>query len=126
MSKHIFSKVAKIGEEVRLAESNKIELSSISEMNQVASKAEQLANQIAPLTKIFNEASFAVDKAEKLIAEANKLYSDGTSIGYAFGSKVEDLGLNPRQYKEYTNMFDAMNNMAQRIGALETLAKKYR
>lgn len=126
MSKHIFSKVAKIGEEVRLAESNKVELSSISEMNQVASKAEQLANQIAPLTKIFNEASFAVDKAEKLIAEANKLYSDGTSVGYAFGSKVEDLGLNPRQYKEYTNMFDAMNNMAQRISALETLAKKYR
>lgn len=107
-------------------EPNKVELSSISEMNQVASKAEQLANQIAPLTKIFNEASFAVDKAEKLIAEANKLYSDGTSVGYAFGSKVEDLGLNPRQYKEYTNMFDAMNNMAQRISALETLAKKYR
>lgn len=108
------------------AEPIKVELSSISEMNQVASKAEQLANQIAPLTKIFNEASFAVDKAEKLIAEANKLYSDGTSVGYAFGSKAEDLGLNPRQYKEYTNMFDAMNNMAQRMGALETLAKKYR
>ena len=123
MSKQIFAQVAKIGEEIR---SMKVELSSISEMNQVASKAEQLANQAIPLVKIFNEISFAVDKAERLIAEANKLYSDGTSIGYAFGSKVEDLGLNPRQTKEYTNMFDVMNNMQQRISGLETLAKKHR
>ena len=123
MSKQIFAQVAKIGEEIR---SIKVELSSISEMTQVAAKAEQLANQAIPLVKIFNEISFAVDKAEILISEANKLYSDGTSIGYAFGSKVEDLGFTPRNFKEYTNMFDAMNDMAQRIGGLESLAKKYR
>lgn len=107
-------------------EPNKVELSSISELNQVASKAEQLANQIAPLTKIFNEASFAVDKAEKLIAEANKLYRDGSSKGDEFFTKVESLGFVARNFKEYTNMFDAMNSMIQRIDALETLAKKYR
>ncbi len=123
MSKQIFSKIAKIGEEVRTM---KVELSTISEMNQVASKAEQLANQIAPLTKIFNEASFAADKAEKLIAEANKLYSEGSFKGNEFFSKVESLGFTARNFKEYTNMFDAMNSMAQRIGALETLVKKHR
>lgn len=108
------------------AEPIKVELSSISEMNEVASKAEQLANQIAPLTKIFNDAFFAVDKAEKLIAEADKLYRDGSSKGNEFFSKVESIGLVARNFKEYTNMFDTMNNMAQRMGALETLAKKYR
>ena len=126
MSKHIFAKVAKIGEEIRSAEVIKVELSTLNEMIQVAAKAEQLANEIAPLTKIFNDASFAADKAEKLIAEANKLYRDGSSKGDEFFSKVESLGFVARNFKEYTNMFDAMNSMAQRIGALESLAKKYR
>jgi uncharacterized protein with ACT and thioredoxin-like domain len=121
--KQIFSKIAKIGEGVR---SMKVELSSISEMTQVAAKAEQLANQAIPLVKIFNEISFAVDKAERLIAESNKLYREGSVKGTEFASKVEDLGFNPRQTKEYTNMFDAMNSMAQRIGGLESLAKKHR
>jgi hypothetical protein len=123
MSKQIFAQVAKIGEEIRTM---KVELSSISEMNKIAAEAEQLANQAIPLAKIFNEISFAVDKFEKLFAESNKLYREGSLKGTEFASKVEDLGFNPRQTKEYSNMFDAMNDMAQRIGGLQSLAKKYR
>ena len=126
MSKHIFSKIAKIGEEVRSVEPMNVELSSISEMNKVASQAAELQKKAYPMINALNEIDFVVNKATQLISEANKLYQSGSSIGTAFASKVEDLGMNPRQNKNYTDMFDAMNDMARVISGLESIAKKYR
>jgi len=124
--KHIFSKIAKIGEEVRVSESINVELSSISEMNKIASQAAELQKKAYPMIEAFNEIDFVVNRATQLISEANKLYQNGSSTGTAFASKAEDLGVSPRQNKNYTDMFDAMNDMARVISGLESLAKKYR
>jgi hypothetical protein len=107
-------------------EPNKVELSSISEMNKIASQAAELQKKAYPMINALNEIDFVVNRATQLISEANKLYQNGSSTGTAFASQVEDLGMNPRQNKNYTDMFDAMNDMAQVIMGLETLAKKYR
>ena len=108
------------------AEPIKVELSSISEMNKIASQAAELQKKAYPMINALNEIDFVVNRATQLISEANKLYQNGSSIGTAFASQVEDLGMNPRQNKNYTDMFNAMNDMAQVISGLESIAKKYR
>ena len=108
------------------AEPIKVELSSISEMNKIASQAAELQKKAYPMINALNEIDFVVNRATQLISEANKLYQNGSSIGTAFASQVEDLGMTPRQNKNYTDMFNAMNDMAQVISGLESIAKKYR
>lgn len=124
--KHIFSKIAKIGEEVRSAESINVEFSSVSEMNKIASQAAELQKKAYPMIEALNEIDFVVNRATQLISEANKLYQSGSLTGTEFASKAEDLGMNPRENKNYTDMFDAMNEMARVISGLESIAKKYR
>jgi hypothetical protein len=107
------------------AEPVKVELALVGEMNKIASQAAELQKQAYPMINALNEISFVLDKAIKLISEEKKLYQKGSSLGYEFASKAEDLGMNARDDKNYMNMFDAMNNMTQVMSGLESIAKKY-
>ena len=118
-TKRVFAKLS-------AQEPMKVELSLITEMNKIASQAAELQKQAYPMIKALNEISFVVDKAAQLISEERKLYEKGSSLGYEFASKAEDLGMNARGDKNYMNMFDAMNAMAEVVTNLENISKKYR
>ena len=99
MSKHIFSKIAKIGEEVRSGQSIKVELSMIQDADALYSKITQGAKaQVSVLLKVEQELKSLEAVAKQLQQMERKLESMEKDLGidlnlnYASDEWVEALG----------------------------------
>lgn len=84
MSKHIFSKIAKIGEELRKVELAqelmKVEFDAVSDSKKYLQTSKAFAAQVKKLNKdvtnAYNEAKAALTKAQKASEQVSKVYDD--------------------------------------------------
>lgn len=80
MSKHIFSKIAKIGEEVRAAEPMKVEFDAVSDSNKYLQKSKAYAAQVEKLNKQVSDAYYdakaLLNKADQASEQVIKVYND--------------------------------------------------
>jgi hypothetical protein len=96
MSKHIFSKIAKIGEEVRSV--NKVELYSIDELDQAATYLEEFADDLKALKK-----SMQADmrRIEGIQIEGIDMFRSIQKGQSSIESMAKQLGVNPSSIAQY-------------------------
>jgi hypothetical protein len=98
MSKQIFSKIAKIGEEVRSAEAIKVDLAITDDVNQAAYLLDGYANDMRLLKK-----SMQADmrRLEGIQNDGIEMFRSLNSLQNELKSKFKELGLDASQAPQY-------------------------
>jgi hypothetical protein len=96
MSKHIFSKIAKIGEEVRSV--NKVELYSIDELDQAATYLEEFADDLKALKKSMQADMRRIEGIQMEGIDMFRSIQKGQS---SIESMAKQLGVNPSSIAQY-------------------------
>jgi mevalonate kinase len=91
MSKHIFSKIAKIGEEVRQAETVKVELALIDDVKSVINQAESLMQEIDKDGKEFLKLEQVIQSKGNLLV--TKIYDSLDSSVSKLDRSSKELGI---------------------------------
>jgi hypothetical protein len=90
MSKQIFSKIAKIGEEVRAAEVIKVELSIKDDFEAAFESAVDAQSEAAGEVSLIRK---QIEKVESSLNAARTKYVETNKIGNKFESAAKELGL---------------------------------
>jgi predicted nucleic acid-binding Zn-ribbon protein len=96
MSKQIFSKIAKIGEEVRSV--NKVELYSIDELDQAATYLEEFADDLKALKKSMQADMRRIEGIQMEGIDMFRSIQKGQS---SIESMAKQLGVNPSSIAQY-------------------------
>jgi hypothetical protein len=118
MSKQIFSKIAKIGEEVRAI--NKVEFAAVDDaatmIKAINSKKEELKSEYGKLLKIYNQYSRIQndfrDTAKKAILEGG-YFSQVKTIMTKIENDAKSLGVDPKSIKVYNELQAAQDDLAK-------------
>ena len=98
MSKHIFSKIAKIGEEIRSAEIVKVDLAITDDVNQTAYLLDAYANDMQILKKSMQQ---DMRKLEEIQKDGIEMFRSLNSLQNQLESKFKELGLDASQSPQY-------------------------
>lgn len=101
-------------------------MSLIADMQKLASTAEALSKKAVSIKDEIVQLEKVVYTAERMIPELNGIYNDGVKLGYEYGSKSEDLGIDPKSDNKYNDFWDAINKVQQAAGVLESYVKKHK
>jgi hypothetical protein len=116
MSKHIFSKIAKIGEEVREVESMKVDL---------AANPAQTLSKIKALDDNLRQAESKMDKAYQeyiaFVKQAEKQIDDFDSELSFLQADARKLGIDANVIPNWKEAIDNMNRVAKVIMGMKTL-----
>jgi len=98
MSKHIFSKIAKIGEEVRSAETIKVDLAITDDVNQAAYLLDGYANDMRLLKKSMQE---DMRRLEGIQNDGIEMFRSLSSLQNDLKSKFKEIGLDASQSPQF-------------------------
>lgn len=93
MSKHIFSKIAKIGEEVRSAEAIKVELNALQDLKQANVDLLSVMNKAKSIVAELKKLSAIKDEADKILVDLTAEEKSAIKIGYEYKSQLENFGI---------------------------------
>ena len=106
MSKQIFSKIAKIGEEIRSAEPMKVELAKIDDLISLVNKSRQDSSaMVDSYVKARAASKTGVSAAEKHLQNLK----DVSALMQKIKSDSQELGIDVSQIKEYRLADDFLN-----------------
>jgi hypothetical protein len=106
MSKQIFSKIAKIGEEVRSAEPMKVELAKIDDLISLVNKSRQDSSaMVDSYVKARAASKTGVAAAEKHLQNLKEV----SALMQKIKSDSQELGIDVSQIKEYRLADDFLN-----------------
>ena len=133
MSKHIFSKIAKIGEEVRSAEVIKVEFANAAINSLIAGLKAQLQNlqqAKSASTKDFSDYENLKRKVVEQVKVNDSTFNNALDLGGEAAqvmSKLEDqlkdLGMNVSDFKEYGEIEKFRRELLDEAKAVERLTK---
>jgi hypothetical protein len=98
MSKQIFSKIAKIGEEVRSAEAIKVDLAITDDVNQAAYLLDGYANDMRLLKKSMQE---DMRRLEGIQGDGIEMFRSLSSLQNELKSKFKEIGLDAAQSPQF-------------------------
>ena len=110
MSKHIFSKIAKIGEEVRSAEAIKVELNAFQDLKQANVELLSVMNKAKSIVAELKKLSAIKDEADKILVDLIAEEKSAVKIGYEYKSQLESFGITtdthvmPPPYEAFWNI----------------------
>jgi phage host-nuclease inhibitor protein Gam len=118
MSKQIFSKIAKIGEEIRSI--TKVEFAAVDDaaamIKAINGKKEELKLEFGKLTKIYNQYSRVQndfrDTAKKAMLEGG-YFSNVKTITTKIENDAKALGVDPKSIKVYNELQAAQDDLAK-------------
>ena len=118
MSKQIFAKIAKIGEEIRSI--TKVEFAAVDDaaamIKAINDKKEELKLEFSKLTKIYNQFSRVQndfrDTAKKAVLEGG-YYSNVKTITNKIENDAKALGVDPKSIKVYNELQAAQDDLAK-------------
>ncbi len=123
MSKHIFSKIAKIGEEVRSAEPVKVEFSAISDLESATAETQAIA---AEYSNLFSQARDFKKIAQGLVGDYNRisgLASQNLKASQATLQKItksqREVAAQAKELNINVKQIPAYNKSQQQAGFLE-------
>ena len=131
MSKHIFSKIAKIGEEIREVELSqeliKVEFAELSDLgkysNEIAAAIESASRKATELTAKAKELNAAVKALNSARSIAIKTYTDLLMGSKKLGIPAAMIN-NSKEVAAYNKMNDKAAIVAKDLAPLAAIAKK--
>ena len=127
MSKHIFSKIAKIGEELR---THKVELSLVSELVTRVQESKERVNSLraaeVKLLNIFDEAARLAKDLDAEYAFVNSLTKVITNSIDRTETAAKELGLDVNSIKEIKDIKAAEQDLLNALMKAESTIKAYR
>jgi len=116
MSKHIFAKVAKIGEEIR---SMKVELSLINDVKSKVQEMRKLDNDVnsflSEFQKLVNDLNAKISEGQKYQQRADALTAEGVKLLSNAAKAIEELGLQVKDSPETVELFNLNRTMVERV-----------
>ena len=119
MSKQIFSKIAKIGEEVRSAESMKVEFATVQKLSTMTDEVEKAYNKFNnDYTKLQSAVKPVVSSGETLLTLTGSLKNEYSILAADF----KKIGLNINDYDE-GKKYNRLNAIDQE-GTIEDMIRE--
>ena len=119
MSKHIFSKIAKIGEEVRKAEAVKLELATVQKLSTMTDEVEKAYNKFNnDYTKLQSAVKPVVSSGETLLTLTGSIKNEYSILAADF----KKIGLNINDYDE-GKKYNRLNAIDQE-GTIEDMIRE--
>jgi len=114
MSKQIFSKIAKIGEEVREAESMKVEFALIDDVKSAINQAESLMQEIDKDGKEFLRLEEIIQTKGNLLV--TKIYDSLDSSVGKLDRSSKELGISIPEIAKIQNVLNDIRGIRKRYG----------
>ena len=114
MSKHIFSKIAKIGEEVRSAEPMKVELALIDDVKSIINQAESLMQEIDKDGKEFLRLEQIINRKGNLLV--TKIYDSLDSSVIKLDRSSKELGISIPEIAKIQNVLNDIRGIRKTYG----------
>jgi hypothetical protein len=119
MSKQIFSKIAKIGEEVRSAESIKVEFATVQKLSTMTDEVEKAYNKFnTDYTKLQSAVKPVVSSGEALLSLTGSIKNEYSILAADF----KKIGLNINDYDE-GKRYNRLNAIDQE-GTIEDMIRE--
>jgi len=114
MSKQIFSKIAKIGEEVRSAEPMKVELALIDDVKSIINQAESLMQEIDKDGKEFLRLEQIINRKGNLLV--TKIYDSLDSSVIKLDRSSKELGISIPEIAKIQNVLNDIRGIRKTYG----------
>jgi predicted patatin/cPLA2 family phospholipase len=117
--KHIFSKVAKIGEQVRAAQAIKVELSLIGDVQSKVQEMRKLDNDVnsflSEFQRLVNDLNAKVAEGQKYQQRADALTSEGVKLVSNASNALKELGLEAKDSPQVLELFNLNRTLTERV-----------